>query len=77
MPTVAAPSPPEPRQLRSSLDRGVRARRNPAKALEHVSGAEVDMDNLHWSRVAKCLPNTSLDLVLGREIDLLEELGGD
>lgn len=38
-------------------------------------GAEPTFRDAHWCRVAKGLAEVALDLVLGRDVELLEQLG--
>jgi hypothetical protein len=57
--------------------RGVRLRRNPHKALDMLSVKILvePLDNLQWRRVAEGLSQFTSNLVLRREVHLLEQLG--
>ena len=75
----AAPFPPAPIQPMRSHDNGVRESKKPTNALCLVSMKRFIsfMGHLHWSGVTDGLPELTSDLVLRRQIDLLEKLRGD
>jgi len=56
---------------------GVKLRRNPTKALMVllVKAFVKDTRDVHWCRVTESLSQFTSNLVLGREVKLLEELG--
>lgn len=74
-----APEPPAPLQpIRMQLN-GVRLRRNPRRAL--LISQQIHLIQLgailHWRRVTEHLSQITLDIVLWREVQLLEEFGRD
>jgi len=75
----AAPLPPAPRQPIRSHERGVKLRRKPHSALDYVSQcSRINvLKNIQWSWVTKSLSQISFDSILGREVNLFEELGRD
>jgi hypothetical protein len=77
---LAAPLPPAPRQPIKSQLSGERLRRKPQSALGCISARAqkiADAQCLQWRWIANSLSQVALDLVQGREVDLLEELGRD
>jgi hypothetical protein len=78
-PMLAEPLPPAPRHPISVQLRGVRDSKKPQSALVMVSEGEREdvADDLQRSRVTEGLAKFALHIVLGRKIELLEQLGGN
>lgn len=74
-----APVLEEPLQPINMQLRGVKLRRKPHKALDMLLVETLKQDqprsDLQWSGVTKGLSQFTSNLVLGRQIDLLEQLG--
>lgn len=79
---LAAPLPPAPRHPIKSQERGVKARRKPTRALSSRVSHVVYIVGLggseglgvHRSRVSEGVSQLTLDVVVGRQVKLLEEL---
>lgn len=78
---MAVPVPPEPLHPIKEMDRGVSATTKPRRALRRrqfwSSTPRLGELVSHRCRVTKGLAELTLDIVLGREVELLELLGRD
>lgn len=79
VPRPAAPVGVAPRKPIRSIDNGVRESKKPESALRGVRLRQMwwERRSLQWCWVTNSLAELSSDLVLGRKVDLLEELGRD
>lgn len=74
-PMLAEPLPPAPRHPINVQLRGVSESRNPTRALLTSATASTTRPcDLQRSRVTKRLSELALDLVLGRQVELLKQL---